>query len=91
MLHECLGCDLIIVSGFLTRVYPFSNGMGFCAVPTADDVSTGEIDCYNFVACLCSFPRFAETISHGYFSAGRATTIDLRGCSKRNNCYAKSV
>ena len=37
------------------------------AVPTAEAVATAEVKCYNFIVRLRSLPRYAETISQGYY------------------------
>ena len=56
-------------------------GAGIYAVPTADAVATGEVNCINYVVELRSLPRFAETISQGYKSSS-ATNPRLQGYSK---------
>ena len=45
-------------------------GADICAVPTADAVATGEVNRNHFIVPLRSLPRFAETTSQGYSSAG---------------------
>ncbi len=35
-------------------------GAGVCAVPTADVVATGEVNCYNYIALLCTMISYTE-------------------------------
>ena len=62
---QCLGCELVYYNyfGILTIL---QIGTGICAVPTADAVATGEINCYYFIVRLRSFSWFADMVSQGY-------------------------
>ena len=71
--------------------YPSSN----CAVPAADAVATGEINCYNFIVRFRSLPRFEGTISQGYGSAAQRPVWSfarmLRRRSLHNSCARNAL
>ena len=46
-------------------------GEGICAVPTADAIATGEVNCSNCILQLHTLPWFAEAISQVYSGATR--------------------
>ena len=50
------------------KANPTSRGAGICAVPMADAVATGEINCCNFIVRHRSLPQFAGTISQQHLA-----------------------
>ena len=88
---RCLEYDWVIIVEFPSVVCIHLNiGAGICAVLIAGAVANGEYICYNFIVRLRSFPRFAETSSHGYCGAARDDStwpcpIDLNVLYIKNN------
>ena len=60
-------------------MYISSVGAGICAVPTADAVVTGKVNCYNCIVRFSSVPSFIEAISQGYIRVHRVTTPNVLG------------
>ena len=65
---QCLGQKWVIYWGSHQSCICLQIGVDICAVPTADTVATGEVNCYNCIVQLRALPSFVERIGQGYSS-----------------------